>query len=168
MVSSVPGLPPTCLVSMPSAYEQLLHEAFRRAAEPRRFLAPLTLSAYDDMQRAPAPQLAFRFERVRLGVAMSLLQLLADLGDHEDSRRVVDVLQRALRAGSVTDIDKTMHKEAATFERLYSNLYVNEEGEQLLHLFERTLDADSERAMDVIIQEALELAQELDFDREEE
>ncbi len=153
---------------MPSSYELLLHEAFRRAADPRRFLSALTLSAYADLQRAPAPQLAFRFERVRLAVAMSLLQLLADLGDHEDSRRVVDVLQRALRAGSVADIDNTMHKEAKTFERLYNNLYGNEEGEQLLHLFERTLDADSQQAMEDIIDGALELARELDFEREED
>jgi hypothetical protein len=151
-----------------SAYEHLLREAFQRVPEPTRFLSPPTLAAYADFQRAPASELSFRFERVRLAVAMSILQLLADLGDHDDSRRVVDVLHRALRARSVVEIDSTMHKEAKAFERLYTNLYVNEEGEQLLNLFERTLDADSQPLLDGVIMEATQLARELDFTREDE
>lgn len=151
-----------------SAYEELLREAFRRVEDPARFLTANALSAYTEFERAPPPQLPFRFERVRLGVAMSLLQLLADLGDHDDSRQVVEVLRRALRAGSVAEIDATMHKEAKLFERLYSNLYVNDEGEQLLGLFERALNADSEPQMQAVISEALELAHELDFTRDED
>jgi hypothetical protein len=151
-----------------SAYEDLLREAFRRVPEPARFLSLPTLAAYADFQRASTAELSFRFERVRLAVAMSILQLLADLGDHEDSRRVVDVLHRALRARSVAEIDATMHKEARTFERLYTNLYVNEEGEQLLNLFERTLDADSKPLLDGVINDATLLARELDFTREDE
>jgi hypothetical protein len=151
-----------------SAYEDLLREAFRRVPEPARFLSLPTLAAYDDFQRASTAELSFRFERVRLAVAMSILQLLADLGNHEDSRRVVDVLHRALRARSVAEIDANMHKEVKTFERLYTNLYVNEEGEQLLNLFERALDADSKPLLDGVISDATLLARELDFTREDD
>jgi len=146
-----------------SAYEQLLREAFRRVPDPARYLTPPTLAAYTDFERAKTADVSFRFERVRLGVAMSLLQLLADLGDHDESRQVLAVLHRALGARSTTEIDTIIQKEVKHFERLYTNLYVNEEGEQLLHLFERTLDADSQPLMDGVIQEALALAHELDF-----
>jgi len=151
-----------------SAYEELLREAFRRVPEPGRYLTPPTLAAYVDFQRAKTTDLSFRFERVRLGVAMSLLQLLADLGDHDESRQVLAVLHRALGARSTTEIDAIIQKEVKHFERLYTNLYVNEEGEQLLQLFERTLDADSQPLMEDVIQEALALAQELDFTQDDE
>lgn len=146
-----------------SAYEELLREAFRRVPDPSRYLTAPTLAAYTDFERAKSAELSFRFERVRLGVAMSLLQLLADLGDHDESRQVLAVLHRALGARSTTEIDAVIQKEVKHFDRLYTNLYVNEEGEQLLHLFERTLDADSQPLMDGVIHEALAVAQELDF-----
>ncbi|MBC8082226.1 MAG: hypothetical protein H7Z21_03380 [Hymenobacter sp.] len=151
-----------------SAYEELLREAFRRVAEPGRYLSAATLAAYTDFERAGGPDVSFRFERVRLGVAMSVLQLLADLGDHDESRQVLGVLHRALRARSTTEIDTIIQKEVKLFERLYSNLYVNEDGEQLLHLFERTLDADSQPLLDSVIREALALTQELDFTRDDD
>jgi hypothetical protein len=150
------------------AYEELLRAAFSRLSDSSRYLTPATLSAYDDFRRARNPELSFRFERVRLGVAMSLLQLLADLGDHDESRQVLAILHRALAARSTTEIDAIIQKEVKHFERLYTNLYVNEEGEQILHLFERTLDADSQPLMEEVIQEALALTQELDFTREDE
>ena len=151
-----------------SAYEELLREAFSRVADPARFLTPSTLVAYSDFQRASANDLSFRFERVRLGTAMSILQLLADLGDQDDSRKLAEALNRALTARSIAEIDTAMHKEAKAFERLYTNLYVNEEGELLLNLFERTLDADSQPTMDDTIEEALQLARTLDFTRDDE
>ncbi|HEX8428616.1 hypothetical protein [Hymenobacter sp.] len=151
-----------------SAYQELLRTAFSRVAEPSRYLSPPTLAAYTDFERAGKAELPFRFERVRLGVAMSLLQLLADLGDHDESRQVLEVLNRALGARSTTEIDAIIQKEVKHFERLYTNLYVNEEGEQLLHLFERTLDADTELLMDEVINEALALIPELDFDHNED
>jgi hypothetical protein len=151
-----------------TAYEELLREAFSRVPEPGRYLSAATLAAYADFERASPNELPFRFERVRLGVAMSLLQLLADLGDHDESRQVLEVLHRALRARSTAEIDATIQKEVKYFERLYTNLYVNEEGEQLLHLFERTLDADSQALMDGVIREALALTHELNFDQNDE
>ncbi|SHK62118.1 hypothetical protein [Hymenobacter psychrotolerans] len=151
-----------------SAYEELLREAFQRVADPARFLTPATLAAYADFRRAAPHDLSFRFERVRLGTAMSILQLLADLGDQDDSRKLAEALNRALAARSIAEIDTAMHKEAKAFERLYTNLYVNEEGEMLLNLFERTLDADSQPMMDDTIEEALQMARTLDFTRDDE
>ncbi|GAA3949349.1 hypothetical protein [Hymenobacter algoricola] len=150
------------------SYDQLLHLAFRTPDDAARFLTEPATTAYADFERAPQTDLAFRFERVRLGVAMALMKLLADLGDHEESRRVLDVLHKATRARSVADIDATITRDAKLFERLYTNLYVNEEGELLLNLFERTLDADSQPLMDEAIAEALEVAGELDFSPDDE
>ncbi|GAA3999395.1 hypothetical protein GCM10022408_07940 [Hymenobacter fastidiosus] len=145
------------------SYEQLLHQAFSTAEDATRFLTEPTTTAYATFARASKAEVAFRFERVRLGVAMALMKLLADLGDHEESRRVLEVLHKALRAQSVADIDATITRDAKLFERLYTNLYVNEDGELLLNLFERALDADSQPLMDEVIQDALEVAGELDF-----
>ncbi|RTQ50099.1 hypothetical protein EJV47_10700 [Hymenobacter gummosus] len=143
-------------------FQQLLHAAFRQDLSTA--VASADLHAYQDLERAAPREQGFRFERLRLLVAMSLMRALADLGDHDESRQVQQVLQRALTARSIEQIDATITKEAKHFERLYTDLYVNEEGEQLLHLFERTLDADTMPAMDAVIQEAAELVDELDFD----
>ncbi|OON69160.1 hypothetical protein [Hymenobacter sp. CRA2] len=143
-------------------FQQLLHGAFRQEAAD--YLPHTDLQAYSDLQRAAPREQGFRFERVRLLVAMSLMKALADLGDHEESRQVLQVLHKALKAKSADQIDAVITKEAHHFERLYTDLYVNDEGEQLLHLFERTLDADSIPAMDAVIQEAAELVDDLDFD----
>jgi hypothetical protein len=150
------------------SYHQLLRLAFHRPEEAALFLTEPATTAYADFERAARPELAFRFERVRLGVAMSLMKLLADLGDHEESRRVLDVLHKALRARTVADIDATITRDAKLFERLYTNLYVNDEGELLLNLFERTLDADSQALMDEVVAEALEVAADLDFSHHDE
>lgn len=143
-------------------FQQLLHAAFRQ--DLATSLPAGELHAYQELQRAPAREQGFRFERVRLLVAMSLMKSLTDLGDLDQSRQVLQVLQRALTAGSIEQIDAIITKDARHFERLYTDLFVNEEGEQLLHLFERTLDADSMPAMDAVIQEAAELVDDLDFD----
>ncbi|WP_139920042.1 hypothetical protein [Hymenobacter sp. DG01] len=146
-----------------SPYQRLLQLAFSAAPDAAHYLPATTLSAYRTFEEADPRDLSFRFERVRLGVALSLMKLLTDLGDLEESRRVMEVLRQALKATSVAAIDATITKEANVFERLYTNLYVNEEGEQLLHLFERALDADSQPLMDDVIREALRLAPTLDF-----
>lgn len=151
-----------------TTYDQLLHQAFPVPTDAARYLTPPTLAAYHDLTRASRPELAFRFERVRLAVAMALMKLLADLGDHADSRAVLDLLYRALRAGSTQEIDAIITKEGKLFDRLYSNLYVNEQGEELLNFFSDTLEVDSIAGMDALIADALALAQELDFTREDE
>ena len=150
-------------------YEQLLHLAFTAPNDVKYYLTPTTLRAYDQLQTAPTAQRPFRFEQVRLGLAMGLLKLVSELGDHDESRQVLDVLHRALgEARSPEDIDRIIGREARLFDRLYENLYVNEEGEELLNLFGRTLEADAPELLEDIAQEAVDLARTLDFSPEEE
>jgi len=150
-------------------YEQLLHLAFTAPNDVKYYLTPTTLRAYDQLRAALPAQRPFRFEQVRLGLAMSLLKLVSELGDHDESHQVLDVLQRALsEARSPEDIDRIVGREARRFDRLYENLYVNEEGEELLNLFGRTLDADAPELLEAIAQEAVDLARTIDFSPEEE
>ena len=149
-----------------STYETLLRLAFRTPADQTNYLTPATLSAYPTFEQATPREQPFRFEQWRLGVATSLLRLLSDLGDHDEARRAADVLHRALNtAQSPPDIDKQIGKENKLFEQIYTNLYVNDEGEALLDLFARTLDADAPDLLAQVQQEAVDLARELDFDQ---
>lgn len=150
-------------------YEQLLHLAFTAPNDAKYYLTPNALQAYDLLRKAPPAQLPFRFEQMRLGLALSLLRLVSELGDHHESRQVLDVLHRALNeAHSPEDIDRIIGREARLFDRLYENLYVNEEGEELLNLFGRTLDADAPNLLEEIAQEGVELARTLDFNSDED
>ena len=150
-------------------YEQLLHLAFTAPNDVKYYLTPTTLRAYDDMRQAAPAQLPYRFEQGRLGLAMSLLKLVSELGDHDESRQVLDVLHRALsEARSPEDIDRIVGREARLFDRLYENLYVNEQGEELLNLFGRTLDADAPELLEDIAREGVELARTLDFETDED
>jgi hypothetical protein len=79
------------------------------------------------------------------------------------------VLHRALStARSPEDIDKQIGREAKLFDQLYTNLYVNDEGEILLDLFARTLDADAPALLGAVQAEAVEVARELDFEANDE
>jgi hypothetical protein len=152
-----------------SPYEQLLHLAFTAPNDVRYYLTPAARQAYDQLRTAPPAQRPFRFEQVRLGLAMGLLKLVSELGDHDASRQVLDVLHRALNeARSPEDIDHIIGREAKLFDRLYENLYVNEEGEELLNLFGRTLDADAPELLEEVAQEGVDLARTLDFSRDED
>jgi hypothetical protein len=152
-----------------TTYENLLRLAFHTPADQERYLTPAALQAHSGFERAAARDQSFRFEQWRLGVAMSLLRLLGDLGDHDEARRAADVLHRALStANSPQDIDKQIGKENKLFEQIYTNLYVNEEGEALLDLFARTLDADAPDLLAQVEDEAVELAKTLDFEAENE
>jgi hypothetical protein len=152
-----------------TTYENLLRLAFHTPADQERYLTPAALQAYNGFERAAARDQSFRFEQWRLGVAMSLLRLLGDLGDHDEARRAADVLHRALStANSPQDIDKQIGKENKLFEQIYTNLYVNDEGEALLDLFARTLDADAPDLLAQVEDEAVELAKTLDFEAENE
>ena len=150
-------------------YEQLLHLAFAAPNDARYYLTPAALEADGRLRTAPPREQPFRFEQVRLGLALALLKLLADLGDHDDSRQVLAVLHRALNeAHSPEDIDRIVSREAKAFDRLYNNLYVNEDGAALLDLFGRALEADEPDALAEIAVEAVELARNLDFSADEE
>ncbi len=152
-----------------SSYETLLRLAFRSPEDVAHYLTPATLGAAAGFERASRADQAFRFEQWRLGVATSLLRLLADLGDHDAARRAADVLHRALNtARSPQDIDKQIGKENKLFEEIYTDLYVNDEGEALLDLFARTLDADAPDLLAQVQAEAVDLARGLDFERNDE
>ena len=168
---TVPGLvltPASPLLFM-SPYEQLLHLAFTAPNDVKYYLTPVALRAHDELRAASPAQQPFRFEQVRLGLALGLLKLVSELGDHAESRQVLDVLHRALNeARSPEDIDRIIGREARLFDRLYENLYVNEEGEELLNLFGRTLDADAPELLEEIAHESVALARTLDFSDEQE
>ena len=151
-------------------YEALLQLAFPDPAEAARLLTPPVRQAAAAFRAAPnATEQVFRFEQWRLGVAMSLLQLVADLGDQPESRQLVPVLHRALtQSRSPADIDRHMAREARLFDELYNNLYVNEDGEKLFNLFARTLDADAPELLTAVINEAVALVPHLDFERDDD
>ena len=152
-----------------TSYETLLRLAFRAPEDQEKYLTPTVLGAYENFEKASRAEQAFRFEQWRLGVAASLLRLLADLGDHEEARRASDVLLKALStARSPEDIDKQIHKETKLFDQIYTNLYVNDEGEALLDLFARTLDADAPDLLAQVTDESVDLARELDFEAKNE
>ncbi|MGV3502508.1 MAG: hypothetical protein ACO1O1_02290 [Adhaeribacter sp.] len=116
-------------------------------------------------QTRPGDQLHFKFEKVRLGVAVALMQVFSDMADDEESRKVLQVLKQAAQAGSIAQIDAIINKNMKAFDKLYQDLYINDDGQMLLELFERTLHADSKAEMDGIIAEGLKL---IDFIREQE
>ncbi len=152
-----------------TTYETLLHLAFRSPQDQASYLTPATLAVHTNFEQASRPEQPFRFEQWRLGVAMSLLRMLGDLGDHDEARRAADVLHRALNtAQSPQDIDKQIGKENKLFEQIYTNLYVNDEGEALLDLFARTLDADAPDLLAQVQQEAVDLGRDLDFEARNE
>lgn len=152
-----------------TSYETLLRLAYRTPADQAQYLTPAALGAYAGFERATPREQSFRFEQWRLGVAASLLHLLADLGDHDEARRAAAVLHKALAtARSPEDIDQQIGREAKLFDQVYTNLYVNEEGEALLDLFACTLDADAPALLAAVQTEAAELARQLDFEASNE
>lgn len=152
-----------------TAYEQLLHLAFTTPNDARYFLTPTALHAHEHLQAATPPERPFRFEQLRLGLAMSLLKLLADLGDHAESRQALDLLHRALHeARSPADIDRIIGRDARLFDKLYENLYVNEQGEEVLNLFGRTLEAEAPEQLDEVARDGVQLARNLDFSPDDE
>jgi hypothetical protein len=109
-------------------------------------------------------ELHFRFERLRLVVALAFVKAFARLAQNEKSAEVLDVLQEALRARSTKEIDKVVQKRITAFDQLYHEIFVNEQREQILGLFEQTLDADAKEELDELIKEGLEVLQETDWD----
>ncbi len=103
----------------------------------------------------PGDNLHFKFERVRLGVAIAIMQVFSQLADDDESRNVLAVLKEASRGTSIAQIDAIINKNVKLFENLFKDLFINEEGEILLGLFERTLSADSKAEIDQIITESI-------------
>ncbi|MFT2008989.1 hypothetical protein ACMA1I_09970 [Pontibacter sp. 13R65] len=109
-------------------------------------------------------ELNFRFEIVRLGVAIAFIKAFSRLADNEGATEVLALLQEAVKAKSTKEIDKIIQKKIAAFDTLYQEIFVHEQREQILALFERTLDAGSKQELDELILEGLDLLQTIDFD----
>ncbi|WP_161888709.1 hypothetical protein [Pontibacter russatus] len=124
-------------------------------------------SAYKAARTSPAKSpevLSFRFERLRLVIALAFVKAFTRLSHNEKSVEALDVLQDALQEKSTKDIDRVVQKRIAAFDNLYHEIFVNEQREQLLGLFEQTLDAGSKEELDELIFEGLELMQQVDWD----
>ncbi|MBB6612210.1 hypothetical protein H7F15_14260 [Pontibacter sp. Tf4] len=112
----------------------------------------------------PTQELNFLFERVRLGVAIAFVKAYTRLADNETSVEALQVLQDAIRAKSSKEIDKIVQKKIAVFDNLYHEIFVNEERQQILALFEATLDAGAKEELDELMIEGLELLTAIDFE----
>ncbi|GGK67145.1 hypothetical protein ACD591_03050 [Rufibacter glacialis] len=157
-----------------SLYQELLDQVF--GPEPTPLLTQIT-PLYSDLEKAlqearpgrkSQEEVSFRFERLRLSLGITLLQLLTDLGGDEESLQIRDLLQEALTAASVKEIDAIIQKQSHLFEELYTDLYVNADAEHILALFEETLNASSKEETDDLIDRALSIAEDLEFQDDEE
>ncbi|MHA6249022.1 hypothetical protein ACXYMU_13865 [Pontibacter sp. CAU 1760] len=140
--------------------------------------APLSADAasqiYQDFERAyrasrseagkGMAEVNFRFERLRLVVALAFVKAFTRLSHNEKSAKVLAVLQDALQAPDTKAIDKVVQKRIGTFDNLYHEIFVNEQREHLLALFEQTLDASSKEELDELIFEGLDLMQDVDWE----
>ena len=108
-------------------------------------------------QTQPGDNLHYKFEKVRLGVAIALMQVFSDMADDDESKKVLDILKRAAKGNSIAQIDAIITKEAKAFDNLYQDLFINDDGEMLLDLFQRTLQADSKSEIDGIVNESHKL-----------
>ncbi|WP_146153474.1 hypothetical protein [Adhaeribacter arboris] len=158
-----------------SEFELLLQRALH-TAQPTIFDQPVAtvFRSFDraeshSRQGGPAGnELHFTFEKIRLGVAIALMQIFTDLGGEEVSTNVLTVLKKAAKATSIAQIDGIIQKENKAFDKLFQNLYTNVEGELILDLFARTLEADSRREMGQIVKETLQALDTLEFPSNEE
>lgn len=158
-----------------SEFELLLQKALHNT-QPAVFDKPV-LAVFDTFDKAEqlftktrkvSGELHFYFEKIRLGVAIALMQIFTDLGGDETSSKVLEVLKKAAKTTSVSQIDTIIQKESKVFDKLFQNLYTNIEGELILDLFARTLEADSRKEMNQIVKETLQALENLDFPDEGE
>lgn len=156
-----------------SSFETLIQQALQ-TQEPNLFDRPeavvykefeLTEARHKGKPGGGGDNLHYKFELVRLGVAIALMQVFSDMADDDESRKVLQVLKEAAHATSIAQIDGIINKNAKAFDNLYRDLFINNEGQMLLELFERTLHADSKKEMDDIIAEAQKV---IDFIRDQE
>lgn len=114
---------------------------------------------------AATDELNFRFERLRIGMAIAFIKAFVRIAYNEKSKDVLALLKQALEARSTKEIDKIIQKNIASFDELYHEIFVDEQRDYILGLFERTLDAGSKEELDELIMEGLDVLQEVDFDR---
>ncbi|GAB3540313.1 hypothetical protein GCM10027443_38020 [Pontibacter brevis] len=113
-------------------------------------------------------ELNFRFERLRLLMALAFVKAFTRLSNNEKSKEALDVLQEALQARSTKEIDKVVQKKIAVFDQLYHEIFVNEQRDQILSLFEQTLDAGSKEELDDLLFEGVAFLQKVDWEANEE
>lgn len=154
------------------SFELLLETAFAPET-PQVFEEPAAV-VYQQLEQAlkntrlkggkAGDEVGFRFERLRLGVAIALIKAYARMADNEGAKDVLQLLQEAVRAKNTREIDKIIQKKIGLFDNLYHEIFVNEQREHLLALFEQTLDAGTKEEIDDLIMEGLEALQEIDFE----
>ena len=154
------------------SFELLLDTAF--APEKPHVFEGSATTVYQQLEQAlkasrlqqgkPSEEIGFRFERVRLGVAIAFIKAYARLADNEGAKDALALLLEAVKAKSTREIDKIIQKKIALFDNLYHEIFVNEQREHLLALFEQTLDATSKEEIDELILEGLEMLQDIDFE----
>ncbi|MFD3002318.1 hypothetical protein ACFS7Z_18245 [Pontibacter toksunensis] len=113
-------------------------------------------------------ELNFRFERLRLLMALAFVKVFTRLSNNEKSKEALGVLLEALKARSTKEIDKVVQKQIAVFDQLYHEIFVNEQRDQILSLFEQTLDAGSKEELDDLLFDGVALLQEVDWEANEE
>lgn len=152
---------------------ELLIEAAYDPERPQLFEGgPAT--AYEQLEKAlraarlkddqPTEELGYRFEMVRLGMAIAFVKAFTRLSDNEKSAEALQVLQKALKAKSTREIDKIIQQKIESFDHLYHDIFVDEQREQILGLFEQTLDAGTKEELDELILEGLEVLQQVDWE----
>ncbi|MBK0402287.1 hypothetical protein I5M27_04780 [Adhaeribacter sp. BT258] len=113
-------------------------------------------------------ELAFAFERLRLGIGVALIQVFVRLSENPESKQVVDLLLKALEAKSIEEIDKIMHEGVAAFDNLYTDVFVNKDREAILELFEKNLEAENKAQLNGVLRDGLAQLDHIDWDHDSE
>lgn len=113
-------------------------------------------------------ELAFAFERLRLGIGVALIQVFVRLSENPESKQVVDLLLQGLEAKSIEEIDKIMHDGVSAFDNLYTDVFVNKDREAILELFEKTLESENKAQLNGVLREGLAQLDHIDWDHDSE
>lgn len=113
-------------------------------------------------------ELAFAFERLRIGIGIALIQVFVRLSENPESKQVVDLLLKALEAKSIEEIDKVMHEGVEAFDNLYTDVFVNKDREAILALFEKNLEAENKAQLNGVLREGLAQLDHIDWEHDSE
>src|SRR5688572_7883514 len=113
-------------------------------------------------------ELAFAFERLRLGIGVALIQVFVRLSENPESKQVVELLLNGLEAKSIEEIDKIMHDGVSAFDNLYTDVFVNKDREDILALFEKNLEAENKAQLNGVLREGLTLLDHIDWEHDKE
>ncbi len=158
-----------------ASFEYLLDNAFGPDSPVKKQLLNKNLYenfiAAEDKHRARTnaefdEELAFAFERLRLGIGTALIQVFTRLSENPESKLVVELLLQALDAKSIEEIDQVMHNGVEAFDNLYTDVFVNKDRENMLALFEKNLEAENKAQLNGVLREALTLLDHIDWEQE--